>query len=295
MKVLISGSTGLIGSALIPYLESKGITGTRLSRRGPDIAWNPETGKLETSALEGFDAVVHLAGENIASGRWTAEQKQRIRDSRVKGTRLLAESLARLQDPPKSLICASAVGYYGNRGDEVLREDSLSGSGFLAETCREWEAAAGAAAAKGIRVVHLRFGVVLSARGGALAKMLMPFKLGVGGKIGSGHQYMSWVALDDAVSIIHHALITPTLQGPVNAVAPDAPTNATYTQTLGRVLARPTVLPMPAFAAKLAFGEMADELLLASQRVEPRALHKSGYAFRYPNLEGALRHVLSNN
>jgi uncharacterized protein (TIGR01777 family) len=247
---------------------------------------------VDTAGLEGLDAAVHLAGENLATGRWTAEKKARIRESRVNGTRFLCEALVRLAQPPKALMCASAIGYYGDRGEAILREDSPAGSGFLAEVCRAWEGAAAAAVQQGIRVVHLRIGVVLSPAGGALAKMLTPFKMGLGGKIGSGQQYMSWIALDDLLGIIHHALTSDTLQGPVNAVAPQPVTNVEFTTTLGRVLARPTLLPMPAFAARLAFGEMAQELLLASTRVVPASLLASGYGFRYPELEGALRHLL---
>jgi len=238
------------------------------------------------------DAVVHLAGENIAAGRWTERQKARIRDSRVKGTRLLCDLLARYSPPPKALVCASAVGYYGDRGDEILKEESASGSDFLSDVCGEWEAATQTAVERGIRVVNLRIGVVLSPLGGALAKMLTPFKLGAGGVIGSGRQYMSWIALDDAVRAFHFALTNQSLHGPVNAVAPNAVTNRDFTRTLGRVLSRPTVFPMPAFAARLAFGEMADALLLASTRVQPARLLAGGFTFRYPDLEGALRHLL---
>jgi uncharacterized protein (TIGR01777 family) len=238
------------------------------------------------------DAVVHLAGENIAAGRWTERQKARIRDSRVKGTRLLCDLLARYSPPPKALVCASAVGYYGDRGDEILKEESAPGSDFLFDVCREWEAATQTAVERGIRVVNLRIGVVLSPLGGALAKMLTPFKLGAGGVIGSGRQYMSWIALDDVVRAFHFALTNQSLLGPVNAVAPNPVTNRDFTRTLGRVLSRPTVFPMPAFAARLAFGEMADALLLASTRVEPARLLAGSFIFRYPDLEGALRHLL---
>jgi len=241
-----------------------------------------------------LDAVVHLAGENIAGARWTQRQKTLIRDSRVKGTRVLSDLMGRRSPPPKVLVCASAIGYYGDRGDEILREDSASGSGFLPDVCREWEAACQPAAAKSIRVVNLRIGIVLSQAGGALAKMLTPFKLGAGGVIGSGRQYMSWIALDDVASAIHHALTHDSLRGPVNAVAPNPVTNRDFTRTLGRVLSRPTLFPMPAFVARLALGEMADALLLASARVVPARLLESGFVFRYPDLVGALRHLLRN-
>ena len=256
------------------------------------MEWDPMAGKLNPTALEGIDAVVHLAGENIAARRWTAKQKARIRESRVTGTRLLAESLARVARPPKVLICASAIGYYGNRGDERLDEESSSGNDFLAEVCREWEASAQAAIDKGIRVVFLRFGMILSPAGGALGKMLTPFRLGVGGIIGNGQQYMSWIALDDLIGAIYHALLDERLSGPVNAVSPNSVTNHEFTKTLGRVLGRPTLFPLPAFAARLAFGEMADGLLLSSARVEPLRLLSSGYTFRYPILREALRHLL---
>jgi uncharacterized protein (TIGR01777 family) len=296
MKILVSGSSGTVGSALVPLLTSEGYTVTRLVRSKPKdadgaIGWDPIGGTIDTARLEGHDGVVHLAGENIA-GRWTPAKKAAIRDSRVRGTRLLAEALAGLQQPPRVLVCASALGYYGDRGDLVLREDTGSGTGFLAETCREWEAAARPAAEKGIRVVHLRIGIVLSPRGGALKEMLMPFKMGVGGRMGTGKQYWSWVAVDDVAGIIHHALTNESLQGPVNTSTPNPVTNREFTKVFGRVLGRPTILPMPAFAAKLALGEMAEELLLASQRLDVSKLLDSGYQFRYPELESALRHLL---
>lgn len=297
MKILVSGSTGLIGSALVPFLTAGGHSVTRLIRSQPrpgqaTVHWDPAAGSIDSNALEGLDAVVHLAGENIAARRWTPAQKVRIRDSRVQGTRLLAQSLARLQQPPKVMVCASAIGFYGDRGEEILTEGSAPGSGFLTDTCLAWEAAAQPANEKDIRVVNLRLGVVLSPGGGALAKMLLPFRLGVGGKIGSGRQYMSWIEIDDVVGVIHYALTTDELRGPVNAVAPNPVTNLEFTKTLGRVLSRPTIFPMPVFAARLAFGEMADELLLASTRVKPARLQNSGYYFRHPQLEGALRHLL---
>jgi uncharacterized protein len=293
MKVAVSGAGGLVGSALVTFLATNGHTVRRMTRSQPsDIAWNSETRTIDTAALEGLDAVVHLAGESIAAGRWTAAKKARIRGSRVNGTRLLAETLASLADPPKALVCASAIGYYGDRADEVLREDASSGTNFLADICREWEAGAQPAVARGIRVVNLRFGVILSANGGALAKMLLPFKMGLGGIIGSGRQYMSWITLDDAIGAIHHVLTTDRLRGPVNATSPQPVTNREFTTALGRVLRRPTIFPMPAFAARFAFGQMADELLLASARVEPAKLLASGYTFRQPHLAGALRYLL---
>jgi hypothetical protein len=236
--------------------------------------------------------VVHLAGENIAGRRWNDEQKARIRDSRVDSTLLLSGTLATLRQPPKVLVSASAIGYYGDRGDSLLTESSESGNGFLPEICREWEAATEPAVAAGIRVVNLRFGVILSRKGGALTKMLTPFRLGLGGVIGSGRQWMSWIAIDDVIGVICHVLATESLRGPVNTVAPSAVTNHEFTKTMGRVLRRPTIFPMPAFVARLALGEMADELLLASTRVEPRALLVSQYSFLFADLENALRHLL---
>jgi len=301
MKIIVTGATGLVGSALVPALVADGHSVTRLVRGGkltsphPGTAaarWNPETGEIDASALEGHDAAAHLAGENIAEGRWTDEKKRRIIESREKGTRLIAETLAALSPRPKVLVSASAIGYYGERGAEMLDEGSSSGKDFVSEVCRRWEAAADAAREAGIRVVHMRIGMVLSPEGGALGKMLTPFKMGVGGKIGSGEQYMSWIALDDVVGAIKHALKDESLQGAVNTVAPGAVTNAEFTKTLGGVLGRPTLFPVPAFAARLAFGEMADELLLSSTRVEPKRLHATNYQFAYPKLEAALRHVL---
>ncbi len=300
MKILVSGSGGLVGSALLPALTEAGHQVTRLVRRqstalpaeDSTILWDPNRGELDAGQLEGIESVVHLAGENIAARRWTPEQKAKIRDSRIQGTALLCERLASLGQPPTTLVAASAIGYYGDRGDQLLNEDSSSGNDFLSEVCRHWEAASIPAANKGIRVVHLRLGLVLSPRGGALAKMLPPFRLGGGGKIGHGRQYMSWISLDDAVGAIRHALTHSELSGPVNGVAPHTATNLEFTKTLGKVLSRPTLFPMPAFAARLAFGEMADALLLASTRVEPRRLTATGYSFQFPALEGALRHLL---
>ncbi|MCX7826680.1 MAG: TIGR01777 family oxidoreductase [Verrucomicrobiae bacterium] len=280
MKVLITGSSGLVGSALVESLQRDGHDITRLSHGRP---WPP---------LAGHDAVVNLAGENIAAGRWTPEKKARIRESRIGLTRQLSEALARLGQPPKVFLCASAIGIYGNRGEEVLREESAPGDGFLADVCRDWEAATQPATDKGVRVVNLRFGVILSAWGGALAKMLTPFKLGLGGVVGDGRQWMSWIALDDAIGAIRHLLATDSLRGPVNIVAPHPVTNREFTKTLGAVLGRPTVLPLPAFAARLAFGEMADALLLSGQRVEPAKLAATGYSFQFADLKSALRHLL---
>jgi uncharacterized protein (TIGR01777 family) len=295
MKVLISGATGLIGSALIPELESGGHQITRLTRSpgsGSDVGWNPDAGEIDTSRLEGHDAVVHLAGENIGEGRWTPEKKRRILESRAKGTRLLAETIASLPEPPRVMVSASAVGYYGDRGNELLREDSGPGSDFLAEVCKAWEAAADPAREAGVRVVHPRNGIVLSTQGGALARTLPIFKLGGGGRIGSGRQWWSWVAMADVVGAISHSLTDDSVEGPVNVGSPNPLTNAEYTRVLGKVLNRPTIFPLPAPAARLMLGEVADALLLASQRMEPAKLKETGYEFRYPELDGALRHLL---
>lgn len=298
MKIAITGSTGLVGSALVPFLTTGGHHVTRIVRTSTteaDAVWNPGTGQIDAGRLEGLDAIVHLAGENIAARRWNAEQKARIRVSRVQGTRFLCEMLAKLQRPPRVLISASAIGFYGDQGDRELTEESPFGSGFLPEVCREWEAATEAATKAGIRVVQLRFGVILSPAGGALAKMLTPFRLGLGGRIGNGRQWMSWIALDDVVGCIQHAVARASLHGPVNAVAPGPVTNREFTTTLGKVLWRPTPFPMPGFMARLAFGEMANELLLASTRVLPRALLDSNYRFLYGDLESALRHLLGKD
>jgi uncharacterized protein (TIGR01777 family) len=257
------------------------------------IHWDPSTNTLDAAALEGFDAVVHLAGESIAAGRWTAAQKKRILDSRVQGTRLLANTLAQLQRRPSVMVSASAVGFYGDCGDRILREDSPPGNDFLATVCREWEASTEAATKAGIRVVHLRSGVVLAKEGGALAKMLLPFKMGVGGRIGSGRQYMSWIDLEDEVGVILHCLSHESLRGPVNSVGPSPVTNAEFTKALGRALSRPTIFPLPAFMARVILGEMADALLLSSQRVEPTKIEAAGFRFQHTNLDQTLRRILS--
>jgi uncharacterized protein (TIGR01777 family) len=256
------------------------------------IRWDPMAGQIDTAALEGLDAVIHLAGENIAGGRWTAERKRRIYDSRVLGTNLLAKSLEGLSKPPGVLISTSAIGYYGNRGTESLREDAAPGEGFLASVCKAWESAAKPAAEKGIRLVILRIGIVLSPKGGALSKMLLPFKLGLGGTIGSGQQHMSWITLADLVGVFMFCLQNPNLRGPVNAVAPNPETNADFTKALGRVLMRPTIFPLPAYAVRLMLGDMADELLLSSARVQPAQLRLAGFKFQHPRLEEALMEIL---
>jgi hypothetical protein len=296
MKILISGSSGLIGSVLVDYLHANGHEVIRLVRpesrqHGKVIQWDPSAGKLNGAALEDFDAVVHLAGANIGAKRWTPARKAVIRESRIASTRLLSCALARLQNKPRVLACASAVGYYGDRGEELLDEESASGDGFLAELCREWEQAAQAASDAGIRVVHLRFGLVLSADGGALARMLPLIRLGLGGRLGSGRQYVSWIALDDAVSAIHHCLTCESLSGPVNIVSPHPVTNREFTRTLGKVLKRPTFFTVPRPALRMMLGEIADELL-ASTSVQPKRLLATDFRFQYPELEAALRHLL---
>jgi uncharacterized protein len=297
MKILVSGSHGLVGKALIKSLTRDGHDVVALVRsvsrsHAAAIAWDPAGGKIDLTRLEGFDGVVHLAGESIASGRWTTEKKRRIRESRERDTRLLAEGLAQLKQPPRVLASASAIGYYGDRAAELLTEESAPGTDFLAEVCVAWEKATVAAAEKGIRVVNLRFGVILSATGGALAKMLPPFRMGVGGRVGDGKQFMSWITLLDAVRAIRFALEHEELHGPVNVVSPEPVTNAEFTKTLGRALSRPTLFPIPAFGLRLVFGETADAILLASQRVEPMRLHEAGFEFKSSELKVALLSVL---
>lgn len=297
MRILVTGSSGLIGSALISSLNAAGHEVVRLVRFAAapspqEIFWNPEARVLDHKKLEGLDAVVHLAGDNLGEGRWTAAKKARIRGSRVDGTRLLCESLAKLSRPPPVLASASGVGFYGNRGSETLTEESPTGPGFLAQVCRDWETATTPATEKGIRVAFLRFGVVLSRSGGALEKMLLPFRLGLGGTMGGGAQFWSWIILDDAVRAIEHVLGINQISGPVNIVSPEPVTNREFTKALGETLARPTFLSMPAWAARLALGEMAEELLLTSTRVQPAKLLASGFVFRDPNLKNAFRRVL---
>jgi uncharacterized protein (TIGR01777 family) len=289
MKIAMTGSGGLIGAPLVALFERGGHEVVRLKRPHD---WDPETQTTDVAAFSGVDAVVHLAGENIASGRWTAARKLRIHESRVKGTRLIAETICRLTHPPQVMVSASAIGYYGDRGSEILREESPAGTGFLADVCRAWESATDPATRKGIRVVHLRTGLVLSSTGGAMGKMLLPFKLGVGGKIGSGKQYWSWISLDDVCGAIVHCIQAPGLHGPVNVVSPSPVTNLEFTRTLGKVLGRPVIFPLPGFAARLALGEMADALLLASARVEPAKLLTSRFVFKHRDLEPTLRYLL---
>lgn len=295
-RVAVSGASGLVGSALLPLLHDHHYTAQRLVRKSSrikdnDIYWNSQDGSIETSKLEGVHAVVHLAGENIA-GRWTPELKQSIRDSRVSGTRFLVQALSQLHTPPNVLVCASAVGFYGERGDQKLSEADSAGEGFLAQVAQEWEAEARAAENLGIRVVRIRIGVVLTPQGGALAKMLLPFRLCLGGTIGSGTQYWSWITLPDLVRAIYFCIANESLSGPVNLVAPQPVTNSEFTSTLAKTLGRPAIFPLPAFAAKLALGEMADALLLTSTRAVPGKLQQAGFQFEHPFLDQALRALL---
>lgn len=298
LTVAMTGASGLVGQALTHFLTTGGHRVLPLVRRrdrvaGDALHWNPRTGEIDADALAGADAVVHLAGASIAGGRWTDDRKKVIRESRVQGTELLARTMAAFgASGPRVLVSASAVGFYGNRGEEKLDEGAPTGSGFLAEVTRAWEAATEPAARAGIRVVRLRTGVVISPAGGALGQMLLPFKMGVGGRLGSGRQYFSWIDLDDLVAAVLQALFDPALQGPVNATAPNPVTNAAFTDALGRALGRPTVLPVPSFAVRAAFGQLGEEALLWGQRVLPAKLERSGFRFCYEGVEDSLRFQL---
>ena len=298
MNVLVSGSTGLIGTALVRSLESSGHSVTRLVRPGSSsategIAWDPATGSLDARQLEGLNAAIHLSGENVASGRWSAEQKTRIRDSRVKSAELLANALAGLDSPPRVFACASATGYYGDRGDELLTEDAVPGSDFLADVSVEWENATAPASDAGIRVVNMRISVVLTAAGGMVATVGPIFRLGLGGRLGSGAQYLSWISREDIVRAMEWILEHGDLSGPVNLCSPNPVTNSEFTRTMGRILGRPTLFPVPRFALKITQGEIAD-MLLASIRATPGKLMESGFEFRHPDLEDALRWAMGD-
>jgi uncharacterized protein (TIGR01777 family) len=304
MKILVTGSTGLVGTALVSALARDRNTVCRLVRpqsvasrgakEGFDVAWNPATGELG-GAGAGADAVVNLAGASIANGRWTKERKELLRTSRIDTTRALVNALAKMSARPRVLVSASAIGYYGDRGDELLTEDSRAGTDFLAELAQEWEAEAGKAEALGIRVAFARFGIIVAKQGGALPKMMLPFKFGAGGKLGSGKQWMSWVTLEDVVGILRFALENSSVRGAVNVVAPQPLQNAEFTKVLAKAMHRPALFPAPAFALRLALGEMADALLLSSQRVAPRALEKLGYGFLQTDLTSALTRILTEH
>jgi hypothetical protein len=295
MKIAVAGATGFIGQALVAHLGATGHRVVRLVRRGADasrgdVTWDPSKGVLDPAALDGVQAVVNLAGEPVAE-RWTADRKRRIKSSRVEGTTLIAKTLVGLARPPRVLVNASAIGIYGDRGDEVLDESAKPGTGFLADVAQAWEASAAPAVERGIRTVLARFGIVLGAAGGALEKMLPPFKLGAGGRLGSGKQWMSWVTLDDVVAAIDYAITSDRVSGPVNVVAPNPVTNADFTHELGHALHRPAVATVPAFALRFAYGEMGEAVLLASQRVIPAALQRAGFLFKHTILGDALKQI----
>ncbi len=297
MRILVSGPGGLVGSALIESRALEGDEVLGLSRSAPApgvqaVRWDPAAGKIDGAALEGLDAVVHLAGENVAQGRWTAARKERIRASRVEGTRLLCEALAACARKPEALVCASAIGYYGSRGAEICVEETAPADDFLARVAMDWERSTAPAVEAGIRVVNLRIGVVLSPRGGMLARVTTPFRLGLGGRLGTGRQYLSWITLEDLVGVIEEALANRRLSGPVNAVAPGPVTNGEFARAMSRVLRRPALLPLPSWLVKLVWAEMGETLMLSSTRVEPARLAAAGYTFKHPDIDTALRDLL---
>jgi len=297
LNILISGASGLLGSSLIPFLRTGGHHVMQLVRRPPnkekgEIRWDPASGIMDLDNSDDIDAVIHLSGENIGEGHWRPEKKKRIIDSRVQSTRLIAEAISKMKNPPRVFLSASAIGFYGNRGDILVDESATVGNDFISDVCRMWEESTDVAAQAGIRTASLRIGIVLSPRGGALSKLLLPFTLGIGGKIATGRQYMSWISIDDTIGAIHHALFEEKISGPVNLVSPNPATNKEFTLKLAKVLARPAYFTVPKFAIETVFGEMGRETILSSTRVKPSVLSETGYAFRHPDLEGALRHLL---
>jgi uncharacterized protein (TIGR01777 family) len=297
LKILISGASGLLGSTLIPFLRTGGHTVLQLVRRQPkkennEIRWDPANGTIDLDDTDMIDAVIHLSGENIGEGHWSPEKKKRIIDSRVKSTRLIAETISKMKNPPKVFLSASAIGFYGHRGDILLDESDTTGNDYISDVCRMWEESADTAVAAGIRTVFLRIGIVLSPQGGALGKLLFPFQMGIGGKIATGRQYMSWISIDDTIGAIHHALFERNISGPVNLVSPNPATNHEFTKVLAKVLSRPAYFTVPKFAIETVFGEMGRETILSSTRVKPGVLMETGYSYRHPDLETALRHLL---
>ena len=297
LKILISGASGLLGSTLIPFLRTGGHTVLQLVRRPPikengEIRWDPANSRLDIDDTDAIDAVIHLSGENIGEGHWSPEKKKRIIDSRVQSTRLIAETISKMKNPPKVFLCASAIGFYGDRGNVPVDESDTVGNDFISDVCRIWEESTEAAVAAGIRTAFLRIGIVLSPQGGALGKLLLPFTLGIGGKISTGRQYMSWISIDDTIGAIYHALFDKNISGPVNLVSPNPATNHEFTKALAKVLSRPAYFTVPKFAIETVFGEMGRETILSSTRVKPSVLSETGYSFRHPDLEGALRHLL---
>lgn len=296
MRVLVSGASGLVGKELVKSFEARGWDICRLVRKEPandtEILWNPEEGQIQVEKLEGFDAMVHLSGDNLSSGRWSEDKKRQIRDSRVGSTLLLTTAMQELEKKPEVFVCASAIGFYGNRGDEIMTESSEPGDDFLSWVCRDWERAVDPAKVAGVRAVNLRIGMVLSSKGGALKKMLPGFVAGLAGNLGSGNQYVSWISITDLVKIIHFAIENKQVEGPVNCVAPEPVRNKQFTKTLAKVLSRPAVIHAPAMGLRIAFGEMADAIMLSSTRVMPETLTRLGFKFDHPTIESALRHTL---
>lgn len=297
-KVLISGASGLLGSAYSDYLSKKGHDVFKLVRREPasdkELFWNPMKSELDLKNIEGFDSIINFSGKNIGLGRWTIKNKKVIYESRILSTTLLSESIAKLDNPPESFLSSSAVGYYGDTGSEFINEGAEPGEGFLSDLCVNWEKATMPAVRAGVKVIQLRSGVVLSAEGGALAKMLTPFRLGLGGRLGSGRQYFSWIMIDDHLRALYHLMTSDNIQSPVNVVSPEPVKNSEFTKILAKVLKRPAIFPVPAFVLKTLLGQVADEILLSSSRAIPQLLMGSGFEFKYPALEDALKKCLKD-